>query len=126
MGDAGAAPLGFLLALMGLLASKSHASLGWVWLILMMPVLVDTGLTLLLRLIAGEAPHVAHCDHAYQRLTVTAGSALPVTLGLLALHMTWQFPLALAAVNTAILPSLLVFLSSIPSLILVVYAHRRA
>ena len=125
MGDAGAVPLGFFLAVLGMLAVDTHASLGYVWLILMMPLLVDTGITLLIRLSTGHAPHVAHRDHAYQRLALRAGSPMPVTLGLLAMHAVWLFPLAVTAVTTALFPLLLVLLSAIPSVFLVVYARGR-
>ena len=125
MGDAGAVPLGFFLAVLGMLAVDAHRSLGYVWLILMMPLLVDTGITLLIRLLTGHAPHVAHRDHAYQRLALRAGSPMPVTLGLLAMHVVWLFPLAVTAVTTALFPLLLVLLSAIPSVFLVVYARGR-
>ena len=125
MGDAGAVPLGFFLAVLGMLALDAHASLGYVWLILMMPLLVDTGITLLIRLSTGHAPHVAHRDHTYQRLALRAGSPMPVSLGLLAMHIVWLFPLAVTAATTALFPLLLVLLSAIPSVFLVVYARGR-
>ena len=126
MGDAGAIPLGFVLALMGLMALLTDPSVGLAWLILMMPFLVDTGFTLCIRLLSGEPPHIAHRDHAYQRLSVQLGSALPVTLGLLGMQVIWQFPLAVTAVNSAVFPPLLVLLSAIPSVVAVVYARLRA
>ncbi len=126
MGDAGAIPLGFVLALMGLMALLTDLSVGLAWLILMMPFLVDTGFTLCIRVLAGEPPHVAHRDHAYQRLIVRAGSSLPITLGLLGMQVIWQFPLAVTAVNSTAFPPLLVLLSAIPSVAAVVYARLRA
>ena len=126
MGDAGAIPLGFVLALMGLMAFLTDLSVGLAWLILMMPFLVDTGCTLSIRVLAGEPPHIAHRDHAYQRLIVRAGSSLPITLGLLALQVIWQFPLAVTAGNSTVFPPLLVLLSAIPSVAAVVYARLRA
>ena len=126
MGDAGAIPLGFVLALMGLMALLTDLSVGLAWLILMMPFLVDTGFTLCIRVLAGEPPHIAHRDHAYQRLIVRAGSSLPITLGLLGMQVIWQFPLAVTAVNSTVFPPLLVLLSAIPSVAAVVYARLRA
>lgn len=126
MGDAGAIPLGFVLALMGLMAFLTDPSVGLAWLILMMPFLVDTGFTLCIRVLSGEPPHIAHRDHAYQRLSVQLGSALPVTLGLLGMQVIWQFPLAVTAVNSAVFPPLLVLLSAIPAVAAVVYARLRA
>ena len=126
MGDAGAVPLGFYLALLGLVALYIDNTLGWVWLVLMMPFLIDSGFTLCIRLLNGYAPHIAHRDHAYQRLTFRAGSSLPVILGLLAMQVAWQFPLAVTIVTTQVFPPLLVLLSAIPALIVVVYARLSA
>jgi len=126
MGDAGAVPLGFYLALLGLVALCIDHSLGWVWLVLMMPFLIDSGCTLCIRLLKGHAPHIGHRDHAYQRLTLRAGSPLPIILGLLAMQVVWQFPLAVTIVTAQVFPPLLVLLSAIPALIAVVYARLRA
>ena len=126
MGDAGAVPLGFYLALLGLVALYIDPAFGWVWLVLMMPFLIDSGFTLCIRLLKGHAPHIAHRDHAYQRLTLRAGSSLPVILGLLAMQVAWQFPLAVTIVTAQVFPPLLVLLSAIPALIVVVYARLSA
>ena len=91
----------------------------------MMPFLIDTSVTLCLRVAAGHAPHVAHRDHAYQRLALRAGNPLPVTLGLLALQAVWQFPLAVTVSTGTLFPPLVVLLSTIPALLLVVYARRK-
>jgi Fuc2NAc and GlcNAc transferase len=125
MGDAGAIPLGFVLALMGLMAFLTDLSVGLAWLILMMPFLIDTGLTLGIRILLGEPPHIAHRDHAYQRLTTQVGSPMPITLGLLGMQVIWQFPLAVTVVNSTVFPPLLVLLSAIPSVAAVVYARLR-
>jgi Fuc2NAc and GlcNAc transferase len=126
MGDAGAIPLGFFLAVLGLLAFHQSMLLGWAWVVLMMPFFLDTGITLVIRLTLGQAPHVAHRDHAYQRLTLMLGSPLPVTLGLLAVQVVWQYPLALLIINDQYSLPLLVLLSAIPALSVVVYARLRA
>ena len=126
MGDAGAIPLGFVLALMGLMALLTDLSMGLAWLILMMPFLVDTGFTLCIRILAGEPPHIAHREHAYQRLIAQVGSPLPITLGLLGMQVIWQFPLAVTVVNSTVFPSLLVLLSAIPAVAAVVYTRLRA
>ena len=126
MGDAGAIPLGFFLALLGLVALCIDDALGLVWLVLMMPFLIDSGFTLCIRLFKRHAPHIAHRDHAYQRLTLRAGSSLPVILGLLAMQVAWQFPLAVTIVTAQVFPMLLVLLSAIPALIVVVYARLSA
>ena len=123
LGDAGAIPLGFFLAVLGILAGSANASMGAAWFILMMPFLIDSGVTLCLRLLSGDPPHIAHRDHAYQRLVLRIGTPLPVTLGLVVLQAAWQFPLAVTAVNTELFPPLLVLLSAIPSVLILVYSR---
>jgi Fuc2NAc and GlcNAc transferase len=126
MGDAGAICLGFLLAAVGVRVTLMDFSLGWVWLILMMPFLVDATVTLGIRVTRGQAPHVAHRDHAYQRLTRITGSALVVNLGLLLLHLCWLFPLAMLSLSGVYSRMIAVILATIPPLALLVYARRRA
>ena len=123
LGDAGAIPLGFFLAVLGVLAGSADPSLGAAWLILMMPFLIDSGVTLCWRLLSGNPPHMAHRDHAYQRLVLRIGSPLPVTLGLMALQTAWQFPLAVTAAYSELFPPLLVLLSAIPSILILVYSR---
>ena len=123
LGDAGAIPLGFYLTVLGILAGSADISLGAAWFILMMPFLIDTGVTLCSRLLSGDPPHRAHRDHAYQRLVLRIGSPLPVTLGLMALQTAWQFPLAVTAANSELFPPLLVLLSAIPSVLILVYSR---
>ena len=126
MGDAGAICLGFLLAALGVRVTLMDFSLGWVWLILMMPFVVDATVTLGIRVTGGQAPHVAHRDHAYQRLTRITGSALVVNLGLLLLHLCWLFPLAMLSLSGVYSRMIAVILATIPPLALLVYARRRA
>ena len=126
MGDAGAIPLGFFLAVLGLLAFDQSMLLGWAWVVLMMPFLLDTSITLFIRLLSGQAPHIAHRDHAYQRLSLKVGSPLPVTLGLLAMQVVWQYPLAILIIDNQLPLTLLVLLSTIPTLSIVVYARISA
>lgn len=126
MGDAGAVCLGFLLAAIGVRVTLMDFSLGCVWLILMMPFFVDATVTLGIRVTRGQAPHVAHRDHAYQRLTRTTGSALVVNLGLLLLHLCWLFPLAILSLSGVYSRLIAVILATIPPLVLLVYARRRA
>jgi Fuc2NAc and GlcNAc transferase len=68
MGDAGSIAIGFLLGAVGIHATVLDPSLGWAWVILMAPFLLDASLTLLIRLSKRLAPHRPHQDHVYQRL----------------------------------------------------------
>ena len=124
MGDSGSVFLGFYLSAMGIMAYRLEVALGAVWLILMMPFFVDATATLLARLYRGLPPHQAHSEHAYQRLTRSVDSPLPINLGLLAIHGIWQFPCALWAVYSTYSLLFPVIFSAIPSILLVVYSRR--
>jgi Fuc2NAc and GlcNAc transferase len=85
LGDAGSAPLGFLLSCLPLLAAPSDRAAATV------VVATSLGLFLLDPLVAlgqrwrhGRRLGVAHRDHAYQRLALLAGAHGPVTATLLA------------------------------------------
>jgi UDP-N-acetylmuramyl pentapeptide phosphotransferase/UDP-N-acetylglucosamine-1-phosphate transferase len=80
MGDVGSAPLGFLLSTLCLWLSISA---GW-WLLIPMALLhanfiLDTGITLLRRILRGERWYDAHREHFYQRLIRSGKSHLFVT-----------------------------------------------
>lgn len=124
LGDAGSVPLGWLLGVAGWVSALQAPALGWAWLILMMPFLVDASATLLLRLAQGYSPLAPHRQHAYQRATRLAGSPLPVDLGLAAMHLVWQFPLAMTVVATPLFNPIAVIFSAIPTALLLVYLNR--
>lgn len=86
MGDAGSYGLGFGLAALGLLAVvKGGAPLTAV-IILQMAFLFDATLTLLRRLLRGEAVHRAHREHYYQRAVRAGLSHGQVDLAVLAIN----------------------------------------
>ena len=47
-------------------ANIIEGGLFWIWMILLGVFLVDSGVTLLRRILNGERLYVAHCSHAYQ------------------------------------------------------------
>ena len=124
MGDAGSIAIGFLLGAVGIRAIMLNPTLGWAWGILMMPFLLDASLTLLIRLSKRLAPHIAHQDHAYQRLVRMTGNVAALNLGLLGLHLCWWFPLAMLSLNDIYSRGIAVLLATIPPLVLLVYARR--
>jgi len=121
MGDTGAVFLGFILAALGMAAFREDARLGAAWVILMAPFITDATATLLFRLHRGLPPHIAHSDHLYQRLARRMQSPLPVVLGLLVMHMLWQFPLACWVVMGGYSPWIAVILSLVITLALLAY-----
>ena len=126
LGDAGAVPLGFMMALIGILAFDQSQSLGFAWVVLMMPFLMDATFTLLSRITSGNVWYLPHSDHAYQRLARLYGGALPVCFGLVGMHLLFLFPLAFAIMEQPRHQFFLVSLSTLPTLFLMVYLRRSA
>lgn len=126
MGDSGAVSVGLALTLIAVLAWREDLTLFAVWWILMAPFLTDTSATLLIRLMQGKAPHVAHREHAYQRLAQRTGSALQVNVALLVMHLLWQVPLVFWTLASADVLWMPVILAPIPTLIAVAHLQRSA
>lgn len=82
MGDAGAIPLGFLAAGLGLEAAARALVPIWFIVLVFSPFLIDATLTLILRLWRRERVWEAHRSHYYQRLVLAGGGGhRPVLLG---------------------------------------------
>lgn len=97
MGDAGSGYLGYVLAILALLAGRESAAGLLVWLILGGVFFVDATLTLVRRLARGERVHQAHRTHAYQWLARRWGSHRRVTVLVCMINLLWLFPLACLA-----------------------------
>lgn len=67
MGDAGAVPLGFLAAGLGLLGWIDGLWSMWLPLLVFSPFIADATVTLIKRCLRGEKIWLAHCEHYYQR-----------------------------------------------------------
>jgi Fuc2NAc and GlcNAc transferase len=90
----------------------------------MSPFLLDSTITLGLRLLRGERVTEAHSQHVYQRLARHWGGHLPVVLGLLVLQALWLTPLAVL-LSLEIIPSAVaLFLGLIPQLAFIAKATR--
>ncbi len=68
MGDGGSVPLGFLAAVFGLAGVHERTWPGWFPLLVFLPFIADTLVTVIRRIIAGEDLFQAHKTHYYQRL----------------------------------------------------------
>jgi len=68
LGDAGAVPLGFLAAALGLIGWLQHDWTWWFPVLVFSPFIVDASVTLARRLVRREKVWQAHRDHYYQRL----------------------------------------------------------
>ena len=114
MGDVGSAPLGFCLAMLTLWLAKS---VGW-WLLIPLVLLhanfvLDTGITLVRRILRGERWYDAHREHFYQRL-IRSGKSHPfvtglemalqaVVLGLMVLYLHASAPMRVGLIALVIL-----------------------
>ena len=65
MGDVGSSFLGLMLGTI-IYANILKGSSVWIWLILLSVFLIDSGVTLVRRIINGDKWYMAHCSHAYQ------------------------------------------------------------
>ncbi len=100
MGDAGSGYLGYVLAILALLAGREAATGLLVWLILGGLFFVDATVTLARRLARRERVYEAHRSHAYQWLARRWRSHRRVTLLANAINVMWLFPCAwLAAIH---------------------------
>ncbi len=92
MGDVGSGFLGLMLGVIAYLSVLEGGSV-WVWLILFAVFLVDSGVTLLRRVINGEKWYEAHCSHAYQYAAKKWGHKR-VAIGVIIINLFFLFPLA--------------------------------
>ncbi len=121
MGDVGSGFLGLTFAVIALL-SHVHGSMSlWAWFLLLACFITDASVTLLRRIVAGNAVFVAHRQHAYQHASRNSGSHLGITLSVFAINVFWLLPLAwLANVH----PEHGVYFASIGIVPLLALVHR--
>lgn len=96
MGDAGSGFLGYGLCFLGLAVAHAGVNI-WAFLIVVGAFVSDATVTLVRRLLRGEAILKPHRSHAYQKLTDRFGRHLPVTLLYALVNVFWLAPLALFA-----------------------------
>jgi UDP-N-acetylmuramyl pentapeptide phosphotransferase/UDP-N-acetylglucosamine-1-phosphate transferase len=80
MGDVGSASLGFIFAVMTVLAASTEMRYAAVGVLLLWPFFFDTSLTLCRRLRRGEHVFTAHRSHLYQRLVISGRSHAVVAM----------------------------------------------
>jgi Fuc2NAc and GlcNAc transferase len=94
MGDVGSGYLGFVLAVLALMAFHERAVMLPVWLILGGLFFIDATMTLARRMARRERVYVAHRSHAYQWQARRWHSHLRVTAGFWLLNLLWLAPWA--------------------------------
>lgn len=98
MGDSGSGYIGYMIAILALLAARTDAVALWLWLILGGTFFADATVTVLRRLGRRESLVTAHRGHAYQVLARRWGHRR-VTLLVLAVNVLWLLPAAWLARN---------------------------
>lgn len=97
MGDAGSGFLGFCFGAIALYSAARRDIDAWPWLIVGGVFIVDSGFTLLRRLLTGQRWYEAHRLHGYQIAARKFDSHLKITIGVQIINVCWLLPLALVA-----------------------------
>lgn len=92
MGDVGSGFLGLMLGIICYASVLQGVSI-WIWLILFAVFLIDSGMTLLRRILNGEKWYEAHCSHAYQHAARKWGHKR-VTISVMIINLFFLLPIA--------------------------------
>lgn len=113
--------IGFVIALISLVAADENALIAWAMVILLAVFISDSTVTLLRRIIKREHLYVAHRTHAYQNLTKRFNSHLSVSLGVGAINLIWLLPIAWLVANENVVPIVGVTIAYIPVIALALF-----
>lgn len=94
LGDAGSSYFSYTIAALILGSLWSDGMSLWTWLILLGYFLVDTTVTLIIRIVTAKKWYRAHRSHAYQNLTRIWGDHLKTVRLVLLIELLWLLPLA--------------------------------
>ena len=94
MGDVGGSTLGFLAAALILWADREGLFAWWVGVLVFSPFVVDATVTLIRRILRGEAPWRAHRSHCYQRIVQRGWGHRRTVL--------WEYALMFACAGSAL------------------------
>jgi Fuc2NAc and GlcNAc transferase len=114
MGDSGSCFLGYVIAIFALGSSGSDSISPWSWVILYGIFVVDTTVTLLVRIATGQKWYLPHNLHAYQKLARAQGSHARVTSMIFIVNVVWCLPLAVLATLFSDYSFLIVMIALIP------------
>lgn len=98
MGDVGSGFLGFTFGVIGLMGRGTDAIPTLLYLLTLLPFLLDATVTLIVRCVEGQSPIKAHRSHVYQRLVQAGFSHRTVTVAYGAMALVgWAAALATVA-----------------------------
>lgn len=95
LGDSGSGFLGFMMAVFCVQAANLGSAVFWAWIILLGVFIVDSGVTLVRRMLRRQRLQNAHRSHAYQFAARRFGGHTPVTVAVGAINLFWLLPIAL-------------------------------
>lgn len=116
MGDVGSGFLGLILGIIAYISVLEGGSI-WIWGILWAIFLVDSGITLVRRIISGDKFYEAHCSHAYQH-TARKWGHRNVTLATILINICWLLPLAYLVYLNPSMSAYLTLTAYVPLIIL--------
>lgn len=99
MGDAGSCFIGYSLGVLALLSMHHGMMTVWTWFILLGVFIVDTTITLFVRVLRGLRWQEGHASHAYQNATRRFKSHKKITLVVLTINVFWLAPWAWLSVR---------------------------
>ncbi|MDD9889120.1 MAG: glycosyltransferase family 4 protein [Gammaproteobacteria bacterium] len=94
LGDVGSGFIGFVLGTLAIISMQSESFTVWTWFILLGVFVVDSTVTLLIRLGRRENWYEGHASHAYQNAARMYKSHAKVTIRVLVINCLWLAPLA--------------------------------
>ncbi len=100
MGDVGSAFCGFVVAVLALFYASIDQTSVLLWLIPASAFIVDATVTLIVRVLRGQRPGVAHRSHAYQHAAHKIRKHLPVSLAYFLISTLWLGGVALWVRNS--------------------------
>jgi Fuc2NAc and GlcNAc transferase len=125
MGDIGSGFMGYVIAVLALLAARELPVALFGCVILGGVFFVDATVTFLLRVVRRERLHVAHRSHAYQRLAIRWRSHRRMTLAALLVNLSWLLPLSYLAVEFPDCGAWLTLVALAPLAVVVLVIDRR-
>ena len=120
LGDAGSSFFSYTIAALILGSLWSDGMSLWTWLILLGYFVVDTTVTLLIRMFRTKKWYHAHRAHAYQNLARLWGDHLRVVRLVLLIELLWLLPLALLSVQLHAFAPAITVLAFAPIVVFVV------
>tara|TARA_B100000686_G_scaffold332315_1_gene396918 strand:+ start:394 stop:1413 length:1020 start_codon:yes stop_codon:yes gene_type:complete len=94
LGDVGSNFIGFVLGVLALISMQHQSLTVWTWLILLGVFVVDTTVTLVVRVSTGHSWYEGHASHAYQNAARFYNSHFKVMIIVLGINFLWLAPIA--------------------------------